>query len=138
MLRLRFRTQDGFDPVWSNPWRFGSTSIQAYLDVDGGGRDYIARLFDYQGRYTTPEYGLQARVFHDDEGFTIACRATPFFDGDATYGLDIRAACLGDPSRVRAWVGMLFQPQPFLENPPTGIDVAPESGWSPWITPAGP
>lgn len=148
VVRVRVHTQEGLDPVWSYPWRFGrATSVQGYLDVDGHGADFVVRLWDYQGAVTGSFYGLHADLFRSDGTLRYRAPARPFHDGDATYGFDVPVAFLGDnvvefgdgagaaptPTRVRVWVGMLFQPEPFLRDPPTGTDFAPETGWSPWL-----
>ncbi len=134
-LRIRARTQEGIDPVWSYPWRFGKkTSMQASLDVDGQGADFKIRLWDFQGVLLGPVYGLRAEVFRSGASGRYVCSGRPYFDGAATYGFDIPLSCLGDPGAVRAWVATSFQPEPFLRDPPTGIDVSPETGWSPWLT----
>lgn len=133
-LRIRARTQEGVDPVWSYPWRFGKeTSMQAALDVNGQGADFNIRLWDFQGVLLGPVYGLRAEVFRSGASGRYLCSGRPYFDGAATYGFDIPLSCLGDPGRVRAWVATSFQPEPFLRDPPTGIDVSPETGWSPWL-----
>lgn len=124
-LRLSAHLREEFGPR-SQPWQYGTTTLQWHLDVDGAGDD--------------PDYLVRVMVRHNV--FGLAYRAgdtTPFstnlaaFHDDHTWGVDVPLTALGDPSAVRAWAGMAFQRYPFLEDPPVGIDVAPERGWSPLL-----
>lgn len=120
--RLTAHTREGF-AFDTHPWRFGRSTIQWYLEPEGGGARYVARIL----ARSDGAYGIVYR------NGTYACDAAASYDAVATYVIEVPASCLGDPPAVRAWVGMAFERYPFIENPPLSVDYSPESGWSPWV-----
>ncbi len=125
IIRLTAHLREAFGPD-THPWQYGTTTLQWHLDVDGAGDDpdFVVRVMVRHGLW-----GLKYRA-----GDTTPSSSTLSTFHDAhTYGIEVLLSSLGNPTTVRAWAGMAFQRYPFLEDPPVGIDVAPETGWSPWL-----
>lgn len=101
-LILSFHTRMGANPATSVYWDSATSGAGWLIDVNGD----ATSDFDYDYLVALGRPGLRASV--SSRTAVLACTVT-FTYATGTYRAELPKRCIGNPDRLRAWVGLQLQ-----------------------------
>ena len=120
------------DPSWTAA---GSGTVLAFfMDTNGDGDDEFAAIV------TPPLAGgpPSAHIVHIANGdFTPVCAGPMIWNGSTGFSLNVPATCVGSPSQVQLWAGIMWDENPTGTTCTCPEDDAPDAVWIGPVVPGG-